>query len=107
MIKLSYLKILKEVTPYNQKTGVQLLIHDKVQSAGDLYSAQQAANEYQLTAWVQNKINGDVEIIAEGSQHQLDQFISWTKQGPKFADVKQVVINKLTANNTFTQFRVC
>jgi acylphosphatase len=89
-----------------EKTCVQIIISGKVQGVGYRYSAQQAADEYQLTGWVQNKINGDVEIIAEGEQHQLDQFISWTKQGPKFADVKQVVINKLTANNTFTQFRV-
>jgi len=90
-----------------EKACVQIVISGKVQDVGYRYTAQQIANEYQLTGWVQNKINGDVEIIAEGSQHQLDQFISWTKQGPKFADVKQVVINKLTANNTFTQFRVC
>ena len=89
-----------------EKACVQIVISGKVQGVGYRYTAQQIADEYQLTGWVQNKINGDVEIIAEGSQHQLDQFISWTKQGPKFADVKQVVINKLTTNNKFTQFSI-
>ena len=89
-----------------EKACVQLIITGTVKGVGYRYSAQQAADEYQLTGWVQNKINGDVEIIAEGKQQHLDQFIRWTKQGPRFANVKQVVIKNLTANNTFTQFSI-
>jgi len=55
---------------------------------------------------VKNQPNGDVEIIAEGEQQQIDQFIDWAKNGPKYADVHRVAIKHFTASGEFTQFNI-
>jgi len=89
-----------------KKRCVQLIIMGRVQGVGYRFAAQQVAKQYQLQGWVKNQPNGDVEIIAEGEQQQIDQFTDWAKNGPKYADVHRVAIKHLTESGEFTQFNI-
>lgn len=48
-------------------TVVQLLISGDVQGVGFRYATQQTAINYTLRVQFKNKLNGRVEIIAQGS----------------------------------------
>jgi acylphosphatase len=85
---------------------VSLLIIGQVQGVSYRFAAQQAAMKLHLVGSVQNKSNGDVEVIAEGQQQDINQFIEWARRGPKYADVKQVIVQNVTAQGKLTQFNI-
>jgi len=61
--------------------NVHLIISGRVQGVGFRYSAQQKAKEYNLVGWVQNNVDGTVELEAEGSEDQLSAYIAELKSG--------------------------
>jgi acylphosphatase len=71
---------------------VHLLIKGKVQGVFYRASAKEVADELQLTGWVKNTSEGDVEAMVTGSNEPLQQFISWCKQGPARAVVNDVQV---------------
>jgi acylphosphatase len=72
---------------------VHLLIKGKVQGVFYRATAKDVAKELGLTGWVKNTKEGNVEALASGSDEQLQQFISWCRQGPAKAIVTDVAIN--------------
>jgi acylphosphatase len=74
---------------------IHLLIKGKVQGVFYRASAKEVAKEIDLTGWISNSGNGDVEAIVSGTQTQLDIFITWCQNGPKRAEVSEVVISKV------------
>lgn len=83
-----------------------LLIHGHVQGVGYRYYAQQYAQKLGLTGWVRNLADGGVEIVAEGDTALLEQLISWGKQGPRYANVRDVELTQLTATSEFRDFSI-
>ena len=69
-----------------------LLISGKVQGVFYRASAKDVADQLQLTGWVRNTKEGEVEAMASGNQQQLQQFIDWCRQGPSKAIVKNVQV---------------
>jgi acylphosphatase len=84
---------------------VHLLIKGKVQGVFYRASAKEVADELQLTGWVKNTRNGDVEAVATGTEEQLQQFISWCKQGPPKAIVSNVEV-RAREEEGFDTFKV-
>lgn len=82
----------------------QFLISGRVQGVGYRISARNIAADLGLTGWVRNLIDDRVEIIAEGDVTLLKQLHIWAKQGPYYANVSNIVIEKSTATNEFDNF---
>ncbi len=74
---------------------VHLLIKGKVQGVFYRATAKDVAQKNGLTGWIRNTGNGEVEAIVSGTQTQLDTFITWCQNGPKRADVSEVVISNV------------
>jgi acylphosphatase len=72
------------------KKHMNIRISGKVQNVGFRYSAQQAAEEHQVTGYVHNEPDGSVYIEAEGEEDALERFVSWCHQGPSWARVAHV-----------------
>jgi acylphosphatase len=53
---------------------------------------KQKADELQITGWVRNKENGDVEIMAQATIEALQQFINWCRMGSPKSVVKDVIV---------------
>lgn len=62
-------------------------------------SAKTVADELHISGSVKNTNDGNVEIVAQGTQEQLNNFISWCKRGPERAVVEQVDIFPLQEMN--------
>lgn len=75
-----------------QENRLHLLVKGRVQGVGFRYFSYMAGVDHQLNGWVRNRINGDVEILAEGSRDKLDSFLKVIRQGPEMAQVIDVDI---------------
>ena len=47
------------------------------------------ANELNVRGFVRNLENGDVEVVAEGKDEDVNEFLNRCKQGPSYADIKR------------------
>jgi len=73
---------------------VNLLIKGKVQGVFYRASARDMARELQITGWVRNTQDGDVEIVASGDKDSMKKFIEWCQKGPSRAVVTDVVVKE-------------
>ncbi|RMF75805.1 MAG: acylphosphatase [Alphaproteobacteria bacterium] len=90
----------------NDKKRVHLLVSGKVQGVWYRASTREEAVKLGVTGWVRNLPDGRVEAVAEGSREQLEQLISWCRQGPPAARVDDVTVDWQQADNSFSDFSV-
>jgi len=83
-----------------------LLIQGRVQGVGYRANARRRANRLNLRGWVRNLRNGDVEILVEGPEVEVDRLIVWCHRGPTSAYVSKVNVEKTEATNKFDGFAV-
>ena len=82
------------------------VIEGRVQGVSYRMSAQISAQKIGVTGWVRNLRSGQVEMVAEGEPAQLEQLLEWAWQGPNFAQVTDISLEKLTATGEFSQFEI-
>ena len=70
---------------------LHLLIKGKVQGVFYRASAKEVAEDLNLTGWIKNTPEGDVEAAGNGSPEALEQFVAWCRQGPPSARVTEVL----------------
>ncbi len=68
----------------------RFIVHGHVQGVGFRASTQQQARGLGLTGWVRNDPEGFVEVLACGTQAQLQPLRDWLEHGPGPARVSQV-----------------
>ncbi len=73
---------------------IHLHITGKVQGVFYRATAKKIAHQLNITGWIKNSKDGNVEAIATGNQDQLQEFIKWCEQGPENAKVKNVVVTQ-------------
>jgi len=83
-----------------------LLIQGRVQGVGFRANSRHMANRLNLRGWVRNMRNGDVEILVEGPEFEVDRLIAWCHRGPTSAYVSKVRVEKSEATNKFDGFAV-
>lgn len=83
---------------------VHLIISGYVQGVWFRASAKDEANRLGVVGWVRNRVDGSVEIMAEGTQSQMETFIHWCHRGPEGAKVDHVEVEQETATGEFTEF---
>ena len=76
------------------KKGAIIRVFGKVQGVGFRYYTQRKANELEITGFVQNRPDGSVYIEAEGEEEALDNFILWCSEGPGWARVTDIKVQK-------------
>ena len=77
-----------------EKKGAIIKIYGKVQGVGFRYYTQQKARELSISGFVQNKPDGSVYVEAEGGEENLDAFILWCYDGPGWARVTNVQVQR-------------
>lgn len=71
---------------------VNLIVKGKVQGVFFRASAKQTADKAGITGWVKNRHDGNVEIMANGTEEAIQSFIAWCRKGPARAEVAEVII---------------
>lgn len=67
-------------------------VSGRVQGVGFRFAACAEARRLEITGWVRNLSNGDVEAFACGNADQLLAFGQWLWRGPRAARVTDVVV---------------
>lgn len=61
------------------------------------------AQKLGLTGWVKNTSEGEVEVIVEGTESNVNLFLEWCHEGPIHSVVTSVVILK-SYSRDFAEF---
>lgn len=73
--------------------GVKIIVKGKVQGVFFRASTLNEARRLSIFGTVENTKLGDVKIIAEGSDENLEKFLVWCRKGPLMAAVTSMTIN--------------
>jgi len=85
---------------------VEILVSGVVQGVGFRYFTRRMAKEIGVSGYVMNLKDGRVFIVAEGTDEQIEKFISTVRHGPQFAVVKNTEISKKNAAGEFSDFKI-
>lgn len=81
-------------------------IYGHVQGVGFRYFTRQYALKIGVTGFVRNLADGSVEVIAVGSESQIEALDAWLQEGPRTAIVDDVFVEDYLGEKEFTAFQV-
>jgi acylphosphatase len=74
------------------KKAAILKISGRVQNVSFRFHTRKKAQEFNISGFVKNELDGSVYVEAEGEEEPLDQFILWCHKGPTWARVDHINI---------------
>jgi len=77
---------------------VRLIVHGVVQGVGFRYFTAMEARKVGIHGFVRNRVDGTVEVEAEGEPAILNRFVRTVQAGPRYAAVSRVEITDLPPN---------
>jgi acylphosphatase len=92
--------------PSTESKRAHLIISGYVQGVWFRASARDEANRLGVVGWVRNRIDGSVEVLAEGDRSQLESFVHWCHRGPEGAEVERVDVEWEPATGEFRTFQI-
>lgn len=75
---------------------ISITVSGVVQGVFYRQSTKEKALELGISGIVKNLPDGNVQIIATGTDDQLDQLVQWCKQGPPRAKVTAIDVEPVT-----------
>ena len=78
----------------------------RVQGIGFRYTAQNIAENLGVYGWVKNLEDGRVEIVAEGEEKNLKEFLDKILKGPLGRYIKDMELSWETPTSEFNDFDV-
>ncbi len=88
------------------KERVNIIVQGSVQGVFYRARTKEKALELELTGWVRNRIDGTVEIVAEGNKEDLERLVEWSRSGPKHAHVTNIDVSWQPFTDEFGDFTV-
>ena len=71
---------------------IRVAIVGRVQGVGYRYWLVQIAKKFDVTGWVRNRNNGEVDAVVCGRSQNVDLLLSACQNGPTFANVSSVTV---------------
>jgi acylphosphatase len=85
---------------------VEIIVTGMVQGVFFRVSIREIAQKLGLRGTVRNRLDGSVEIIAEGAEERLNKLISFAKIGPPSARVYNIDLKWTNAKGDLPPFRI-
>lgn len=82
------------------------IVEGQVQGVFFRVSTRDQAHQLGLKGWVRNRVEGDVELVACGTEAELMVLEQWLHQGPPMARVEQVTVSDWQQAMNFDGFEV-
>jgi acylphosphatase len=96
----------KNSISHNKKIRAHLLISGKVQGVYFRHNTQIVASRHNVTGWVRNLQDGQLEVVLEGDGIDVGHVIEWCKIGPPEAKVEHVNVQYKNYTGEFKEFKV-
>ena len=77
----------------------RFVISGMVQGVGYRAFAERSARQIGVTGWARNQDDGGVEVHANGTVEQLDDFEARLRQGPRWAQVRAVEVSEAAVSH--------
>jgi len=90
-----------------RKCQVSFIVKGRVQGVGFRYFVQSEAFKRNITGWVRNLPDGDVEGVMQGTCLSLENMIEKIKTGPSLARVFHVNIDWESVIKQYDSFDIC
>jgi len=85
---------------------LHVIVSGKVQGVFYRVFTKQKADSLGLKGWAKNLADGSVEIMAQGSEEKLNEFLKFLKNGPTTAKVDSIKTEWLNADKKFSAFEI-
>ena len=82
------------------------IVKGRVQGVGFRYFVYDKARRLGLRGFVRNLPNGDVQVVAEGSEEDLQTLLQSLWKGPAFAKVLDVQTSQTEDEQGFSDFQI-
>jgi acylphosphatase len=89
-----------------EQSRLYAVIEGRVQGVGFRSFVMDRAEELNLTGWVRNTRQGNVEVLAEGPRFALEELLTGLKKGPNTAYVTRVKESWTEASGEYRFFGV-
>jgi len=83
-----------------------IFVSGRVQGVYYRQSTKERALALGIQGWTRNLADKRVEIVAQGSQEQLDALIQWCELGPDLAKVERVEVAFEAPSSAHEGFRI-
>ena len=90
----------------NKLFAKHIIVEGRVQGVFFRKNTKQKAHELNITGWVKNTKEDKVEILAFGNTEDLSKFITWCKQGPPKAIVKNLHVEETEIKDKPKEFSI-
>lgn len=85
---------------------VRLIIEGRVQGVWFRDSTRTEAVGLGVTGWVKNRVDGGVEVVAEGPVDRVNKLVAWCHHGPSYARVTDVYETREEWQGEFNSFDI-
>jgi acylphosphatase len=85
---------------------VRLIISGIVQGVFFRSASRHQALSLGIKGWVKNRVDGTVEVVAEGAEDAVAEFMQWCHEGPVGARVDEVNFTWEEYEGEFTTFAI-
>ena len=87
---------------------LHFLVQGRVQGVGFRWFVQREASELDLRGWVRNTEEGEVEVVASGSQEDLAELRASLRRGPRGSRVDHLIEHYLDESEAenLSSFRI-
>ncbi len=83
----------------------EIVVHGRVQGVGFRYAARNQARSLGLKGWVENRPDGSVLTLIQGSSEACLSYIQWCRKGPGYSWVEDIdIVEKLAS--PLSHFRI-
>ncbi|MFQ5925033.1 MAG: acylphosphatase [Dehalococcoidia bacterium] len=89
-----------------EQAGLHAIVHGLVQGVNFRYFVLRHARDLGLTGYVRNRLDGAVEVKAEGEREKLGQLLRHLEVGPRGAWVERVEANWSEYSGAYSHFEV-
>ena len=88
------------------KKAIKLTVQGTVQGIFFRQFVKEHADALKLVGFVRNLDGGDVEIVVEGEDEQIERLIVFVRKGPKHAQIRNVQTKEGKWSGNFKEFKI-
>jgi len=85
---------------------LHVFIYGHVHGVGFRYYVLQRATQLNIQGFVRNRIDGSVEVMAEGNKSNLVELLGTLRQGPQLSYITQVKHSWLESKDKYSGFKI-